>query len=107
MRFLQTQWHRHERDRNSWEIERQEMKGRIAALEGSARRADATQKALRRYVHILEKTIKEQATKQPANVPASPPGSDHSVKHPLKLDRAALIQEKMKGSSRAHIKPFW
>jgi len=29
MRFLQTEWHRHERDRNAWDIERAEMKSRI------------------------------------------------------------------------------
>lgn len=95
MRFLQTEWHRHERDRNSWEIERQEMKGRIAALEGSARRGDATQKALKRYVQILEKKIKDQTTELEAasHAIAQP---DHSVKRPPKLDRVALIQEKLK-----------
>jgi len=99
MRFLQTEWHRHERDRNSWEIERQEMKGRIAALEGAARRADATQKALKRYVQILEKKIKDQTAKLEAVDPAAVQ-SDHSVKQPPKLDRAASIQEKLKRSSR-------
>lgn len=62
MRFLQTEWHRHERDRNAWEIEKQEMKARIAALEGQARRSDATQKALKKYVTILEKKVKDQAS---------------------------------------------
>lgn len=62
MRFLQTEWHRHERDRNAWEIERQEMKARIASLEGQARRSDATQKALKKYVAILEKKVKDQAS---------------------------------------------
>ncbi len=62
MRFLQTEWHRHERDRNAWEIEKQEMKSRIANLEGQARRADATQKALRKYVTILEKKVKDLET---------------------------------------------
>ena len=61
MRFLQTEWHRHERDRNAWEIEKQEMKARIASLEGQARRSDATQKALKKYVTILEKKVKDQA----------------------------------------------
>ncbi|OTB08940.1 hypothetical protein M426DRAFT_51132 [Hypoxylon sp. CI-4A] len=94
MRFLQTEWHRHERDRNAWEIERQEMKGRIAALEGSARRADATQKALKRYVTILEKKVKDQAA-QLKVASATPSATDHSVKQPQKIDRAALIQEKL------------
>ncbi|KAI1480680.1 WD40 repeat-like protein [Daldinia eschscholtzii] len=96
MRFLQTEWHRHERDRNAWEIERQEMKSRIAALEGSARRADATQKALKRYVTILEKKVKDQAAK--LNATSAPSATDHSVKQPQKIDRAALIQEKLKSS---------
>lgn len=95
MRFLQTEWHRHERDRNAWEIERQEMKGRIASLEGSARRADATQKALKRYVSILEKKVKDQAA-QLKSKNASPSQDDHAVKEPPRIDRAALIQEKLK-----------
>ncbi|KAI1826887.1 WD40 repeat-like protein [Xylaria intraflava] len=98
MRFLQTEWHRHERDRNSWEIERQEMKARIAALEGATRRADATQKALKRYVKILEKKVKDQTTELGA-VDRAAAGSDHSVKQPPKLDRAAIIQEKLKSTS--------
>ena len=60
MRFLQTEWHRHERDRNSWEIERQEMKGRIARLEGSTRKSDASNKSLKKYVNMLEKALKER-----------------------------------------------
>lgn len=34
MRFLQTEWQRNERDRIQWDIERAEMKSRIAKLEG-------------------------------------------------------------------------
>ncbi|KAK6845631.1 hypothetical protein PG995_015741 [Apiospora arundinis] len=97
MRFLQTEWHRHERDRNAWEIERQEMKGRIAALEGSARRADATQKALKRYVGILEKKVKEQSAQLKTGGSASSEG-EHAVKQPPKVDRAALIAEKLNPS---------
>ncbi|KXJ96301.1 WD40-repeat-containing domain protein [Microdochium bolleyi] len=96
MRFLQTEWHKHERDRNAWEIERQEMKGRIAALEGSARRADATQKALKRYVNILEKKVKEQATSLKAASVHSADSDDHSVKQPPRFDRAAMVQEQLK-----------
>jgi striatin 1/3/4 len=60
MRFLQTEWHRHERDRNGWEIERQEMKGRIARLEGSTRKSDASNKSLKKYVNMLEKALKDR-----------------------------------------------
>jgi striatin 1/3/4 len=60
MRFLQTEWHRHERDRNGWEIERQEMKSRIAKLEGSTRKADVSIGSLKKYVTMLEKALKER-----------------------------------------------
>lgn len=93
MRFLQTEWHRHERDRNSWEIERQEMKGRIAALEGQARRADATQKALRRYVTILEKKVSHQhsllkGTGNASDIDEKPARREK--------DRALQIQERLR-----------
>jgi striatin 1/3/4 len=89
MRFLQTEWHRHERDRNAWEIEKQEMKGRIANLEGQARRADATQKALKKYVSILERKIKDQAAQLTGT-------SVTEEADPAKNDRAAKIQEKLR-----------
>jgi len=62
MRFLQTEWHRHERDRNGWEIERQEMKGRIAKLEGMTRKLDSSNNSLKKYVSMLEKALKERDT---------------------------------------------
>ncbi|KAL2131776.1 hypothetical protein VTI74DRAFT_4626 [Chaetomium olivicolor] len=89
MRFLQTEWHRHERDRNAWEIERQEMKSRIANLEGQARRADATQRTLKKYVAMLEKKVKEQAALLK---------SDKGAETEQKPDRAALLQEKLRPS---------
>lgn len=89
MRFLQTEWHRHERDRNAWEIERQEMKARIAALEGQARRADATQKALKKYVTILEKKVKDQSAQLKG-------GSKAEEAAKAEKDRAAMIQEKLR-----------
>jgi len=98
MRFLQTEWHRHERDRNAWEIEKQEMKGRIASLEGAARRADATQKALKKYVAILENKVKHQAEQRKAASPTSnavedAPGPSDGP------DRAAGVHEKSRGTS--------
>ncbi|OAA78607.1 striatin Pro11 [Akanthomyces lecanii RCEF 1005] len=92
MRFLQTEWHRHERDRNAWEIENQEMRSRIAHLEGQARRADATQKALRKYVAILERKIKDQAAQLTGTSP-------DDANADAKKDRAAKIQEKLHGNA--------
>lgn len=94
MRFLQTEWHRHERDRNAWEIERQEMKSRIAGLEGQARRADATQNTLKKYVSILEKKVKQQLAQSKEGVDPS---------QPKPLDRAALLKEKLARKSMARL----
>ncbi|KND87673.1 Striatin Pro11 [Tolypocladium ophioglossoides CBS 100239] len=98
MRFLQTEWHRHERDRNAWEIEKQEMRGRIASLERQARRADATQKALKKYVSILERKVKDQAA-QIKGTPAT------NAADAAKSDRAAKIQEKLRSSSEKQSMP--
>lgn len=97
MRFLQTEWHRHERDRNAWEIEKQEMKGRIANLEGAARRADATQKALKKYVAILETKVKDQSAQLKAAASGEKVDGDQSKSK--KLDREGLIQAKLRCES--------
>lgn len=63
MRFLQTEWHRHERDRNAWEIERAEMKSRIARLEGEARTAKRLHDSLGKHVKILEIALTREREK--------------------------------------------
>lgn len=60
MRFLQTEWHRHERDRNAWEIEREEMKKRIAGLEGEARSSKGLRGILERQIRMLEIALKKE-----------------------------------------------
>jgi striatin 1/3/4 len=63
MRFLQTEWHRHERDRNAWEIEREEMKNRIASLEGETRTSKGLRTSLERHVKLLELALKKEREK--------------------------------------------
>ena len=60
MRFLQTEWHRHERDRNSWDIEKEEMKKRIANLGGDARTSRGVKTSLERHLKILETALKKE-----------------------------------------------
>lgn len=63
MRFLQIQWHSHERDRNAWDIERAEMKAKIAKQEGECRHAKHVNDQLSRQIRMLEKALKaERAT---------------------------------------------
>ena len=81
MRFLQTEWHRHERDRNAWEIERQEMKARIASLEGAGRRADAHQKSLGKYVKMLEGALQKERKKSKAGASELEVSKDEKENH--------------------------
>lgn len=60
MRFLQSEWHRHERDRNAWEIERAEMKSRIGRLEGDVRTSKRLQESLGKHVKMLEIALKKE-----------------------------------------------
>lgn len=96
MRFLQTEWHRHERDRNGWEIERQEMKGRIARLEGSTRKSDASDKSLKKYINMLEKALKERDSQ----VKALKAGSDvvfkDSIRESKEKQSLAVKKERRK-----------
>lgn len=64
MRFLQTEWHKHERDRNSWEIERAEMKARIAKLEGENRAEKRLHQVYQSRITMLEKALKRERTQR-------------------------------------------
>lgn len=60
MRFLQSEWHRHERDRNAWEIERAEMKSRIGKLEGDNRITKRLSESLGKHVKLLETALRKE-----------------------------------------------
>jgi striatin 1/3/4 len=99
MRFLQTEWHRHERDRNAWEIERQEMKGRIARLEGSTRKSDSSNKSLKKYINMLEDALK----KRDEQVKALKAGNDVQLKESVKEGKAKenlAVKHQRRGFSR-------
>ncbi|KAL9041722.1 MAG: hypothetical protein Q9180_001090, partial [Flavoplaca navasiana] len=73
MRFLQTEWHRHERDRNAWQIERAEMKSRIGKLEGDGRTSKRLQESLGKHVRLLENALKKEREKVKALQSGQPP----------------------------------
>ena len=70
MRFLQSEWHRHERDRNAWQIERAEMKSRIGKLEGDGRTNKRLRESLDKHVRLLENSLKQERQKNKAGEPA-------------------------------------
>lgn len=63
MRFLQIEWHNHERARNSWDIERAEMKAKIAKQEGEVRQAKRYNEQLNRQVRMLEQALRNERAK--------------------------------------------
>ena len=88
MRFLQTEWHRHERDRNAWQIERAEMKSRIGKLEGDSRTSKRLQESLGKHVKILENALKREREKI-KSIQADPKGE-------VKVDEAEVPKEPSK-----------
>jgi striatin 1/3/4 len=67
MRFLQIEWHNHERARNAWDIERAEMKAKIAKQEGEVKQAKRINEQLERQVKMLEYALKNERMKKGAN----------------------------------------
>lgn len=63
MRFLQIEWHNHERARNAWDIERAEMKAKIAKQEGENRSSKRLNEILDRQIKMLEKVLKSERAK--------------------------------------------
>ena len=63
MRFLQIEWHNHERARNAWDIERAEMKAKIAKQEGELRHSKRLNEQLERQTRMLELALKNERNK--------------------------------------------
>jgi hypothetical protein len=78
MRFLQMEWHRHERDRNAWQIERAEMKSRIGKLEGDGRTSKRLQESLGKHVKILENALRREREKA-RSAPLDEPGGGKDI----------------------------
>src|SRR5690349_6331437 len=57
MSFLQLEWHNHARARNAWDIERAEMKAKIAKQEGEVRSAKKLHDQLNKHIRMLEQAL--------------------------------------------------
>ncbi|KAI0295494.1 WD40-repeat-containing domain protein [Russula brevipes] len=64
LHFLQSEWRKYERDRNEWEIERAEMRARIALLEGERRSFENIKVDLMRRIKMLEYALRVERSKQ-------------------------------------------
>lgn len=63
LHYLQSEWRRYEKDRNEWEIERAEMRARIALLEGERRGVENLKADLMRRVKMLEYALRQERSK--------------------------------------------
>lgn len=82
MRFLQLEWQRNERDRIQWDIERAEMKSRIAKLEGEQKSRERELAKLKKTISILEGTKQVAQSSEP----------DQSLNHPLDVSVESFVQ---------------
>ncbi|KAF2719573.1 WD40 repeat-like protein [Polychaeton citri CBS 116435] len=89
MRFLQIEWHNHERARNSWDIERAEMKAKIAKQEGECRHARKLNEQLERQVKMLENVVRN--LRKDKGMPAEPKTTEAEFKS--KKDRLKGSEE--------------
>lgn len=63
LHFLQSEWRRYEHDRNSWAIERAELRARIALLEGERRGVEHIRTDLLRRIKMLEYALRQERNK--------------------------------------------
>ncbi|OCF36949.1 hypothetical protein I316_01547 [Kwoniella heveanensis BCC8398] len=93
LHYLQSEWRRWERDRNEWEIERAEMRARIALLEGQRRSAENLKVDLLRRVKMLEFALRQERTKTVSSAGVTKAGG-------MPPNRLATLQDDDKASSK-------
>ncbi|KAF2669371.1 WD40 repeat-like protein [Microthyrium microscopicum] len=98
MRFLQIEWHNHERARNAWDIERAEMKQKITKMQGENNHLKRTTQILERHVKMLEKVLVDERAKSKAANAGEKPSADDKDDIDLKA-KAALKAELKNGKS--------
>ena len=102
MRFLQTEWHRHERDRNAWQIERAEMKSRIGKLEGDGRTNKRLRESMDKHIRILEHALKKEREKTKALQNGGQTEDQKEEKQDVKQDAKAETKRRCIGRPSVH-----
>jgi striatin 1/3/4 len=96
MRFLQIEWHNHERARNAWDIERAEMKQKITRMQGENNNLKRTKEVLEKHVKMLEKVITDERTKHRVAASGEKSQADDSAEIDIRA-KAALKAELKNG----------
>lgn len=90
LHFLQSEHRRYARDRNEWEIERAEMRARIALLEGEKRGNEGALKSLARRCKMLEMALRGERSKFLTSTAAAAAAGGPGGLNPASLSSAAL-----------------
>lgn len=98
LHHLQGEWRRYERDRNEWEIERAEMRARIALLEGERRGVENLKTDLMRRVKMLEYALRQERSKY-----LSSSGAVQSSSSPLSSQAPQVKNPLLQGLERGTI----
>ncbi|BGP52400.1 1,2-dihydroxy-3-keto-5-methylthiopentene dioxygenase [Rhodotorula kratochvilovae] len=103
LHFLQSEHRRYARDRNEWEIERAEMRARIALLEGEKRGNEAALKSLGRRCKMLEMALRGERSKflSTTNALGGTP-SVSGTSSPIPGATPALAKEPLAGAIPPH-----
>jgi striatin 1/3/4 len=96
MRFLQIEWHNHERTRNGWDIERAEMRQKITKMQGENNHLKRTVQVLEKHIKMLEKVVMDERKKHKAIQAGDQPAGDDKDEVDLKA-KAALKSELKNG----------
>ncbi|KAI0306730.1 WD40-repeat-containing domain protein [Multifurca ochricompacta] len=103
LHFLQSEWRKYERDRNEWEIERAEMRARIALLEGERRSFENIKVDLMRRIKMLEYALRVERSKQLSQPPPTsqslPPTKVASLQSTSQKDETSSHKEGSSSSS--------
>lgn len=98
MRFLQIEWHNHERARNSWDIERAEMKAKIAKQEGELRHGKRLNEQLEKQIRMLEAALKNERNK--SRTKSATESQDQTAQQGPKTNGLAVPQDASQKSTR-------
>lgn len=64
MHYLQSEWRTFERERNEWEVEKSDLKSRLAFLEGERKAMDNLKQDLVRRIKMLEYSLRQERLKK-------------------------------------------
>ncbi|KAF2404292.1 WD40 repeat-like protein [Trichodelitschia bisporula] len=84
MRFLQIEWHNHERARNAWDIERAEMKAKIAKNEGEFIKLKRSNEVLEKHIKMLEKALRDERKKSQTLASGGKPTAEDELQKEVK-----------------------